>query len=519
MSRRALWLIIFALTSACFVFVLMVTPPAIDDYWYSNDIRLDHAYGNGPWGTLKAIYHIIREHCTYDNSRLGNMLGACTVLLPHWLPAIGTSIMFILGYWLMCRVIPIRTDEPDKLGFSTFFLVFALPWGDGIFTHMYAFNYVWGMGVVMLAYYLFLRKQTTSALIMFDMGLLAGLWHEVFAVYLIAGILTTFAFHREMINRGRLAMLLGAVLALGALMLTPAYVQRWQAEIAGQRPGFFFYPLIWFSLLYPCIWALCAIVRPWRKIAFKPVPLFALVPCLGASVVLFLMHYQRAAFMSSLLGICGLTFMVFEIWRQGRLRYVFSAILATIAILHMLILDVELTRNVVRWHPVRQQAEAIALPIAEPDSAHVIMYADFEYYDEIPVRADLGRVSYEMFEPRSQHHGTFAIHVGHPRWYVLPERMRGYNRAEHRRVAGNAELYEAPGGLVCYDLDRFGTENCLVSFERGAHDKPLLTTHIPIVDAEGRQAFYLRVQRNLLRRWLGPITELNFIGSDSVKQP
>lgn len=498
-APKAISLAIFALVSACFAYLFIIAPKAIDDFWYANSV-----VGIGMWNT-------VLEHWTTDTIRLGNTLGNLTIMLPHWLPAIFTSIMFVLGYFLMCAVAGIERDEPGRLCFVTFFMVFGLPWGDNIFTHMFAFNYVWGMPVVMAALWLWLKRPEAPAWLMGVAGLVAGLWHEVFAVYLISGMLVVLIIHRRMSSRNRWIMIAGLAAALVFELLSPAFMSRAGRELSEFRYGQYYLPYAWFSIFYCGAWLLCMARKKWRSAALLPLPLLAVLPCLGGCIILTLVPNIRAVFMCNFIAVAALTQLVFNIIKPTRAWHAICAVMIALVFAHLAALVTEMTRTVRVWDRVVEATTRAYERIDNPGKTVLTVFAPFEYCDERPVYPHLGRAISTIFECDGVTKKQFFHYMGFNRWYFMPSGVYKFNPAKHRRIASNLECYEAQGGLVCYDVDALQGVWCVdLTFTRGARRKPLYFDQQPLTDISGRPCIYVRIKRNLPRRWLGPLTYVEF---------
>lgn len=217
---------IFVFVCLCFVFIYFVFPLSQDDWWFYGDIIHLGSDNNGHHTLYGGIMHCIKGHYTYDNSRVGNTMGTLMIALPRWINSTICSVAVVLSILSMIKLACIRIGEVTKLIILLFLFVFAIPWEEHFFSHIYAYNYIIIIPVFIYGLYLFINKDDTPIWTIVILGIIIGSWHESFAGTFIFGGGLLLCYRTVKVTKERIIFLISTCVGAIWLFAFPAVYSR-----------------------------------------------------------------------------------------------------------------------------------------------------------------------------------------------------------------------------------------------------------------------------------------------------
>lgn len=240
---------LFLLICIAAIYMLMVywTPLQYDDLMFYSSYR---AYAGGEdvfnWD---ALWKYAMEMRQVDNSRLANLLLPFMIVFPP-----GKEILPIVT-GIFCALLVLLTAKCSRFNgrVSSFQLIFAwiciivfLPWRNNLFVADYASNYIYS-AVITLAFMLWILRSEKRGwnagnyAVGLILGIIAGGWHEGFAVPAIGGLIIYGLWKRKTVSRGW--WIVTAVYFVAAVIfgLSPGMISRFKAQAhnAGMFTGYF----------------------------------------------------------------------------------------------------------------------------------------------------------------------------------------------------------------------------------------------------------------------------------------
>lgn len=230
---------------------LLGMPKHGDDYWFMELLRpwfsaqgiTDPEGGGDIFAAgipVDALLQTWRFHIATDNARLANMILTVILLFPNW---VGSLIVLLSAAYAMIRGFRLVGLDWLRSPFSPLALAlfwFTLPWYEYMGTLTYSFNYVVPTGLVVLLLGRLMTGGHGSApglTVTFLLSVVAGAWHEAFALPLICGVIFT------LLLPGRrktplLVALAGLIPAFCLSFFTPGTKLKAGYSIIGLFPGF-----------------------------------------------------------------------------------------------------------------------------------------------------------------------------------------------------------------------------------------------------------------------------------------
>lgn len=240
---------LFLLICIAAIYMLMVywTPLQYDDLMFYASYR-EYAGGEDAfhWNALWDYAMNMRE---VDNSRLAN------ILLPFMIIFSPGKELFPFVTGIFCALLVLLTAKCSRLNgrVSLFQLIFTwiciilfLPWRNSIFVADFASNYLYSSLITlgMLLWMLRSEKRGWSAVdytVGIILAIIAGGWHEGFAVPTIGGLIIYGLWKRKSVSRGWWIVTAIYFVAAAIFGLSPAMVCRFKTQIhnAGDFTGYF----------------------------------------------------------------------------------------------------------------------------------------------------------------------------------------------------------------------------------------------------------------------------------------
>ena len=277
------------LASLAFGAVFFAMPRVIDDYWFMNNMQTFGTDADGSFSWFKGVSGTAIYHHLYDNSRLPNLLGGLIAFLPLSVTALISTVCIGLTLWFM-QTLSGRNSLLSLTALVTAY-TFIVPWYDSLFERFYTYNYVWAGAIMLVAVYLFLRQKPVGSVWTFLIGLLLGVWHEIFAFPTLAGFIVCLALNRKMIRKDRMWLCAGVFIGCVWLYLSPSstadtgvfsmFTPRHVTKLMALRT--------WFPVLFVVCEAICIAWPRLREYALRPIPLIALtVSTVCVTIYLFI---------------------------------------------------------------------------------------------------------------------------------------------------------------------------------------------------------------------------------------
>lgn len=298
-------------TALMFFLLFLTVPRALDDYWYLSDVHRFGTDSSGNFNFLKGLLGTYSEHFATDNSRLSNVFGAVLVFVP--LPVLALVSALLVGLTLYFMSILAQPSRRGFIGVTAIIMLytFALPWDDYIFTGIFTFNYVWGAAWMIIYIFLFISEKQINVWLAVFLGIFLGAWHEIFSFSAFVGSIACLIFHKKMVCRWRIGMLVGIAVGCLWLWLSPSRTapSGYGSLISLNRD--FISLLDAHILAYIFIFAelLCLLLSRYRIFALSPTALFAVSTILVCLPVHLLSATPRVIFPEVIMSSVGLVFL------------------------------------------------------------------------------------------------------------------------------------------------------------------------------------------------------------------
>lgn len=225
------------LIAAIYTVLVWITPTAIDDWTFWGSWR-DDIPGEGFslskwWG----FFQFIRA---YDNGRLSNVMDPIFVIYSPW-KEIFPFLTGILMAWAVVLSQRLATRGPSCLWLAATWtlMIVCLPWRDTLFVTDYALNYIWSAAITLSLFFFMrfgerLRKPWLFILTLL-LALIAGGWHESFAMASLCGLALLMLARRFRLSRRFYAVFAVYLASTLLFMLSPGMIGR-IGNTAGLRP-------------------------------------------------------------------------------------------------------------------------------------------------------------------------------------------------------------------------------------------------------------------------------------------
>lgn len=319
-------MIVSALLAAGFGLAFWLVPSYADDLWYGlrNAHFIRELVPDVDW---QGVAETIQEHFATDNARLPNVIMSFAVLMPKWICALISTLLWFYAIRKIFSLAGIGKGKgllPVALG--VFFISFLLPWFEAFGALAYQLAYIWGTAIVLWCMGMFVRDSQKpnktnwsdwQAALCFAAGLLLGVWHEGFSVTFMAfGAMMTVLDRHRYLNKRNVLMLAGCFIGtLYLFILSPAMdranglheglsASKLMITALGE-PAFMLLCLVWLILL--CFRS----IRPRLKEATGPQALIFAVSLTAGGAVNFMIHLLSVN--SPRAGWCGQIFSIIAI--------------------------------------------------------------------------------------------------------------------------------------------------------------------------------------------------------------
>lgn len=312
-------MLLFALMSA-------FTPHILDDYFFTN-LYLEYS-GNDSGFDFDGWLGYIGELRQNDNSRISNMLlPFATVIVPWKLifPAV-SAFLWTLCVWMVVRICGFnRRFVPTAL--LWFVLTFFLPWRNNLYVADYVLNYIFSAAVTLVALWLIMRSRrhlpAWLMLVSVPVIILAGGWHEGFAVPVLCGLGVVAAMRRFRMSGRWYTLCIIYTISTAAFGVSPGMISRFTREYSASAPTDLLKMNIDLALPYLTFFSagIIVIVRPLRRrfadVLVNPwFVIFLTAAFVGTVISMCLEHTPRTAFWPTFCSASAL-FLLTKQWLES----------------------------------------------------------------------------------------------------------------------------------------------------------------------------------------------------------
>lgn len=346
-SDNRIFILFLIATTIAFGIISYLTDYSLDDLFYLTAFK-DVKIGTQPldWGEY---FDFFFTHYTDVNGRFGDKLLTLFLLLPKWLFALISAIMYGLTVFLSYKIIE-QSGNKDSLlatGLIATTIIF-LPWYDNIFVASYCVNYLWATPFALTAAYLILNEKKTASKGRFIKILpaififIGGAWHEGFGIPLSLGFTLYALFERKHLNRLQITLIACWILGALTIIIAPGFWNR--IDFYENNNHLILKPLIKFGLTMILMLTALAgslLFRRFRKrLTRKSIGVFII--CLGVIAGNILIVFNsfsspRIFWFGSVFGIIGL-FQIFYVWNFNiykNIRTIANLIIIVVVMIHL----------------------------------------------------------------------------------------------------------------------------------------------------------------------------------------
>ena len=409
-----------------------------------------------------AVYFdFVRNHYLESNGRLGDKLLPLALLLPKWLFSLLTGLA---AYVILdaARFISYRLTGNCMRILCATLLLLSLPWYNLMFTGAFSVNYLWGGALCLIAFSYMtgikVARSRWGRVAVCLLMLVAGSWHEGYAMVVGAGVFVIFAMRR--FRPGRANWLYWALWVCGAalVVLAPSSWDRMDAsgsDFAVDRLldscAFAYFNI---ALLYIPLMALALPWRRFRRRAGGETLSLLVGVCVMQIVNLYVIARTywapRITIFSSLFVLpallLALKMLIPRKASGGRTAHiVVASVCAMLATAHL---------GVSLYWQIRLDREYTAVAeLYRASGAKDILYYDLITTEDIPAIALDKPSTYQLHNTWGL--TTFVRYYGHggKSLRILPTRVRNLDPGkEGKRIGGKYDVYIVDGAIYARRL-------------------------------------------------------------------
>lgn len=212
-TKDIIWYSTIVLVMIVAYMLFWYTPYMIDDVWYGDIFMRDY----NRTGTFADWWQGVRTNfifrITEDNGRIPNLFGSALITLPNWLMSL--ILTLCLGATLLIGSLIIGRRRASLLAFGiwTAGTIFIEPWYDGMYTRMFALNYLPTTALTLALLYFILHDTIRKPWLIVTAGFLGSLWNESLMFTLLGGIIGITLCFKQYRTRNIVLWTAGLVLA------------------------------------------------------------------------------------------------------------------------------------------------------------------------------------------------------------------------------------------------------------------------------------------------------------------
>lgn len=439
---------IFAFFALCYAFIYFVFPTSLDDWSYWAEMLNDGIDENGHHTTFMGIREGIVYRYNYDVSRIGNTLGFLILYFPKWVRSILPAFFVTWGFWEMLRLSFIKPGQSNALIALFFLFTFGLMWHEGLFSHMYFFNYIIIIPLYIYAIRILISDQPRNKWLCLALGIVVGCWHETYGLSLIVPGVLIVMLRRKLLTPWRICLILGGMIGFLWIIIFPAAWVRAFTNIGLHAPSY--RGLIRLLYLWPQFIAILLVV--YKYIKKLPVNRLDIAMC-GAGLVMIPLAISsfnmRADIAGVLLSICTIL-RDRNIWipRFARKsRFMIPAVCA-IAFIFTAVHLIAVCRETVIYRRITDQ---IALKLWNHEDEDGLVYSELRHPWETSPLA-LQRPEPTLLTPPGMTLTCMRFFYEKDEVFVIPIELKDYKRGEGDLVDAVDVVRNYNGHLVSENL-------------------------------------------------------------------
>ncbi len=486
---------LFVLTVALFGFMFIMHPKAWDDYWFTYDIFLNAYDDKGFYDFWRGFKEGFVHRYTCDNSRMCNALAIFALLIPRWIPAVISTVVFAAGYRLMLRVATVNEGQLAKFTLVSLCLIVFPTWHDSFFSTVYLFNYTWGMAIMFWAIHVFLspkRQRLRKAILL---GLLLGCWHESYAAAGFVGLAAVLALDKTMRRPDRWALV--ASIAAGSIWLVafPAWRTRISNESGLFDSSFSHLIFSWGYYIFTVFWVVCICSKKWRHIAKLPVPIITLSGGLIVLPAVIASGNGRAAQPAMLLACCGLPYLLSNMFPGRFPLYKPSVKIAVCAIWALIIAHLAMSCRYIA--KIRHSADILIGQIENhpsPDDTYFIPIVEEWQASPLAVR----KPNFRIFDLNDCNCGFLANNYRTGLIKPVPDVLHNYREGLGTPIKGNTESRLYKGFIVTPLRNYIYKRGAAAIMDYGWHKEFTQIYYAHFKGADSKPYVYIFARRSLL---------------------
>ena len=503
---------VLSLFALAHIIIYVVMPYTCDDYWYMTPLA-DYCKGVDASFPGDALLNCWYDHYTTDNIRLSNVVFTLTLLLPKFIPSFLSGLLVGVTLWLSAKLTNISWRNPLLFILLAFGLSFALPWYEEMFTQCFALNYVWATALALMLALRFWSNKKQNIYISLFLGILVGIWHEGFAVPLLAGFVSYLILNRNEINRQRIVIVGAVLVGLLWLMSAPGLqanvgYKTNELQLSTTLSKLLLYHAPLFILALSILFA--ANKNNTRKLIFDSKFVSFVIICLvGVALNLVTNVGVRTGWMGYLFGIIA-TLYLWKNMKKQRYSYGKSVLKRVLTILISLFL---LTHYiVVVYYSVKVRDEVDCVLERYHESSDGLVFADVTYDYQVSPLA-WKKPYFEIFTyDWVMYWNDMYFNNGTKQLRVIPTCLENSEYLQAEKVKGDNPFYIYNGYLFapvaeCGVLDK----DLFFEIDFGLTKKVLRCSNFKYTTSQGGEYYFSFPQRSTVHRWFGKIREINAV--------
>lgn len=514
-AQTFFWGAIFVFTLIHIV-IYVLMPYTCDDYWYMTPLR-DYCMEIDLSFPADDLWECWTYHFYNDNIRLANIVFTFFLLIPKIIPSIISGLFVGVMLWLAAKVSGINGRNPLLMVILAFLLSFMLPWYEQMFTLCFAFNYIWASVLALWLVYIFFYKENHFGVVVsFLLGFIMGAWHEGFSVPLLVGFVTYMILRHHLLNRSRIAIMLGLVVGLLWLASAPGL----QANVGYNTMALHLSTILSKLMLYhtPLVILLlsifiAAIKKNSRKLLFDSVFIAYIVICfIGVALNLITNVGVRTGWMGYLFAIIATLYL----WKNMKeLRYGCGKPLLKRGSIIAIVLFLLVHYGVVIYYSivVKQELEYVLSQYHKSSDGQV--FADVTYdYQVLPLAWK--KPYFENFTYNWAMYWKSKYYNDAQKWMrVIPTCLSNAENLNATKVMGDNPFMIYNGYLFApLKDDESVSSDVIYEIDFGITKKRIKCSNFVFTTTEGNRYYFSFPQRATVHLWIGDIKEMNEVDDE-----
>lgn len=478
-NKSIFWALLGSVT-VCLCFLLFIYPICDDDFWALADIK-----------RLGSVAETLKYRFQIDNSRLSNIFSIPMIVAPKWISGLINSLAMIVGLILMIKVAGIKYSQWRLLSLMLFLFWVAPMWENGMFSHIFAYNYIIPIPLLFGAIYIFLSDKYFSAFGLIILGLILGAWHEGFSLLFICGAILNFIFNRWTFRRNGIILTIATIIGFSWFLMTPAMQHRagpMHFYLVGLKVTLY----SWIFYIYLILWIICYL---WvdKKTAKAPIHFFTF-PSVILLYVAAATFNARANMSGMIISVVAITVIIHRFaksWPSG-LKTAASVLMALFTVS-------SLTATCVETAKIRVMADEFTriFKNAVPGQKYAFAKVHFPWdYPAITLR----RPDTGIFFPDNTNYVFLSMFTGN-NLLIVPEELKNFRPENAIPIPSNSDIYLYKGHFVSTNLADTAFRHSIVDF---GIKKDWSDNHSVVFETEAEDEYvYIFAKRHNICNFLG----------------